>query len=105
VVESVRDVASGLSLSRPGIDRVRRILRDGAADILLAYAVDRIARDSRKLAELVNEVEEIGARLEFVTESFEDPTRRALVLSIRAFASDVEREKSQSRSDGVGRCV
>src|SRR6266536_3394820 len=72
VVESVRDVASGLSLSRPGMDRIRRALGDGGADILLAYAMDRLARDPRKLAELVGELEETGARLQFVTERSED---------------------------------
>ena len=82
------------------MDRVRRVLRDGGADIVLAYAVDRLARDPRKLAELVGEVEEVGARWEFVTERFEDPAVGRFILAARAFIAEVECEKSKSRSDG-----
>src|SRR6476620_333019 len=57
VVECIRDTASGFTLDRPGIERARRLLRDDAADVLLAYAVDRLARNQIKLAVLVDEVE------------------------------------------------
>ncbi len=98
VIETIRDVASGFSLDRPGIERVRRILRDGAADVLLAYAIDRLARNQQKLAVLVDEVEEAGAKLEFVTERFEDTAVGKLILSVRAFAAEVEREKIVERT-------
>ncbi|MGE4056979.1 MAG: recombinase family protein [Vicinamibacterales bacterium] len=98
VVESVRDAASGFSLDRPGIERVRRLLRDGGADVLLAYAIDRLARNQQKLAVLVDEVEEAGARLDFVTERFEDTAVGKLILSVRAFAAEVEREKISERT-------
>ena len=45
VVESVRDAASGFSLDRDGIERVRELLRAGAADVVVAYAVDRLSRN------------------------------------------------------------
>src|SRR5918992_2983866 len=64
VVEAIRDAASGFSLDRPGIERVRQLLRGGGADVLLAYAIDRLARNQQKLAVLVDEVEEVGANLE-----------------------------------------
>src|SRR4051812_12574020 len=98
VVESVRDAASGFSLDRPRIERVRRILRDGGADVLLAYGIDRLARNQQKLAVLVDEVEEAGAKLEFVTERFEDTVVGKLILSVRAFAAEVEREKIVERT-------
>src|SRR3954466_15003050 len=98
VVEEIRDAASGFSLDRPGIERVRRILRDGGADVLLAYAIDRLARNQQKLAVLVDEVEEAGARLDFVTERFEDTAVGKLILTVRAFAAEVEREKISERT-------
>src|SRR3954454_3219010 len=98
VVETIRDTASGFSLDRPGIERVRRSLRDGTTDVLVAYAIDRLARNQQKLAVLVDEVEEAGARLDFVTERFEDTAVGKLILSVRAFAAEVEREKISERT-------
>src|SRR3954464_5795402 len=98
VVEAIRDTASGFSLDRPGIERVRRALRDGGADVVVAYAIDRLARNQQKLAVLVDEVEEAGARLDFVTERFEDTAVGKLILTVRAFAAEVEREKISERT-------
>lgn len=36
VVETVRDSASGYVLERPGIERLRRLLRGGAVDVVIA---------------------------------------------------------------------
>src|SRR6266496_858621 len=49
VVESVRDAASGFSLDRAGIERVRQILRAGLADVVIAYAVDRSEEHTSEL--------------------------------------------------------
>jgi site-specific DNA recombinase len=42
VVQSIRDSASGYTLERPGIRRLRQLLEQGAADVVVAYAVDRL---------------------------------------------------------------
>src|SRR5215213_8001360 len=83
VVESVRDTAGGFSLDRRGIERVRRALRDGGADVIVAYAIDRLARNQQKLAVCVDEVEEAGARLDIVAERFEDTAVGKLILTVR----------------------
>ena len=44
LVESIRDSASGASLDRPGIERLRSLLRQGSVDMIVAYAVDRLSR-------------------------------------------------------------
>jgi site-specific DNA recombinase len=98
VVEVIRDTASGGTLDRPGMDRVRRLIRDGAADVVLAYAVDRLARNQTKLAVLLDEAEEAGVVLECVTEKVEDSPLGKLVMSLRAFAAEVEREKMGERT-------
>ncbi len=50
VVEAVRDAASGFSLDRPGIERVRQRLRAGVVDVVIAYAVDRLSRNQNQIA-------------------------------------------------------
>jgi site-specific DNA recombinase len=98
VVETIRDTASGFSLDRPGIERVRRALRDGGADVLLAYAVDRLSRNQNQIGVLFDEVQQAGARLEFVTERFEDSAIGRFILAARAFIGEVEREKIVERT-------
>ncbi len=98
VIESVRDAASGFSLDRPGIERVRRLLREGGADVLLAYAVDRLSRNQNQIGVLFDEVQQAGAHLEFVTERFEDSAIGRFILAARAFIGEVEREKIVERT-------
>src|SRR5687768_17172712 len=64
VIEVIRDAASGFSLDRPGIERARWLLRNGAADVVLAYAVDRLSRNQNHIGILVDEIQQAGARLE-----------------------------------------
>ena len=80
VTETVRDTASGFTLERPGIEHVRRLLRAGAVDIVLAYAVDRLSRNQNHIGVLFDEVAQAGAQLEFVTEDFEDTAIGRFIL-------------------------
>jgi hypothetical protein len=97
VVESVRDAASGFSLDRPGIVRVRQLLRQGVADVVIAYAVDRLSRNQNQFGVMFDEIQQAGARLEFVTERFEDTAVGRFILAARAFVGEVEREKIVER--------
>ena len=56
VVEAIRDTASGFSLDRPGIDSLRHLPRAGAADVVVAYAVDRLSRNQNQIGVLFDEV-------------------------------------------------
>src|SRR3954452_6856723 len=98
VVEKIRDTDSGYTLDRPGMQRIRRLLREGVADVVLSYAVDRLARNQTKLAVLLDESDEAGVALECVTEKVEDTPLGKLVMSLRAFAAEVEREKMGERT-------
>jgi len=98
VVESVRDAASGFSLDRPGIERIRHLLRSGAADVVIAYAVDRLSRNQNLIGVIFDEIQQAGARLEFVTERFEDTAVGRFILAARAFFAEVEREKIVERT-------
>jgi len=98
VIECIRDTASGSTLDRPGIEQLRAILRNGGADMVLSYAVDRLSRNQNQIGVLFDEVEQAGAHLEFVTEKFEDTAVGRLILSVRAFSAEVEREKIAERT-------
>ena len=98
VTETVRDTASGFTLERPGIEHVRRLLRAGTVDIVLAYAVDRLSRNQNHIGVLFDEVAQAGARLEFVTEDFADTAIGRFILAARAFTAEVEREKIAERT-------
>jgi site-specific DNA recombinase len=98
VREILRDAASGFSLDRKGIDHVRQLLRQRAADAVLAYAVDRLSRNQNHIGILFDEVQSAEARLVFVTESFEDTAVGRFILSARAFVAEVEREKIVERT-------
>src|SRR5919201_451932 len=83
---------------RPGLDELRRLLREGAADVVVAYAVDRLSRNQNHIGVLFDEVQRAGARLEFVTEKFEDTAVGRFILAARAFIAEVEREKIVERT-------
>jgi site-specific DNA recombinase len=98
VIDCVRDTASGFTLDRDGIERVRQFLRSGVADVVVAYAVDRLSRNQNHIGVLFDEVEQAGAQLEFVTERFEDTAIGRFILAARAFIAEVEREKIVERT-------
>ena len=85
VEERIRDTASGFTLDRPGIERARQMLRQGTVDVVVAHAVDRLSRNQNHMGVLFDEVEQAGARLEFVTEKFEDTAVGRFILAARAF--------------------
>ena len=77
---------------------MRRLTRDRSVDVILAYAVDRLARNQTKLAVLLDEAQEAEVALECVTEKIEDTPLGKLVMSLRAFAAEIEREKIVERT-------
>ena len=72
LLECIRDTASGYSLDRPGIERVRQLLKAREVAVIVACAVNRLSRNQNHIGVLFEEVERAGARLEIVTEKFED---------------------------------
>lgn len=94
----IRDTASGYTLDRPGMNQVRQLLRQGAVDVLLAHAVDRLSRNQNHIGVLFDEVQQAGVRLECVTEKFEDTPEGRFILAARAFIAEVERAKIIERT-------
>ncbi|MDA0353823.1 MAG: recombinase family protein, partial [Chloroflexi bacterium] len=76
----------------------RGALRRGEADVVVAYAVDRLSRNQNHIGVLFDEVQQAGAVLEFATERFEDTAVGRFILAARAFIAEVEREKIIERT-------
>jgi site-specific DNA recombinase len=83
---------------RPGLSALRKIIREGSIDVVIVHAVDRLSRNVGHLAILVDEAEEHNVRLEFVTEKLDDTPEGKLMMSLRGYVAEVEREKIISRS-------
>ena len=66
--------------------------------MVVAYAVDRLSRNQNHIGVLFDELERAGARLEIVTEKFEDTAMGRFILAARAFIAEVEREKIVERT-------
>ena len=98
LVGSIRDTASGASLDRPGIERLRFLLRQGSVEMIVTHAVDRLSRNQNHIGVLFDEVEQAGAKLQFVTEKFEYTAIGRFILAARAFIGEVEREKIAERT-------
>lgn len=94
-----RETHSGFDLwERKKLALLREAVRRGDIDVVVVYAVDRLARNQAHLYILSEEFERSGVRLEFVSEPFENSAVGKFLRSAKAFAAEVEREKFKERS-------
>ena len=98
IVRRIRDTDSGALLEREGLTDLRAALRQGEANAIVAYAVDRLSRSQNHIGILFDEFETSGVTLAFVTERFEDTAVGRFILAARAFIAEVEREKIAERT-------
>ena len=68
------DQKSGATLDRPGLRQALREAQAGRFDLLLVYRVDRLARSTRGLAHVLEELDQAGAVFRSATEPFETAT-------------------------------
>ena len=76
--------------ARPVLSDVRRRLREGEADTLVVFKVDRVFRNQYQPAHLLPELRLHGCGLEFVKERFEDTPIGRFALNAMAFAAELE---------------
>lgn len=94
-----REVQTGSELfERPQLTRLREMVRAGEADIVLAFALDRVSRSQAHLGFLLSEWENLGVRLELVTEQLTDTPEGRLLQSVRGFVAEIERLKIAERT-------
>lgn len=95
-VRVFQDSATGSTLDRPGLTELREALPE--ADVVVAYAVDRLSREQNQIGILFDNFQRHHVRLELVTEAFEDTAVGRFIISARAFVAQVEREKIAERT-------
>lgn len=93
------EVHTGAELwERPRLTRLREAIRHRAVRVVVAYALDRLSRDQRHVAVILAEAENAGVSVEFVTERLEDTSEGRLLLSIKGYLAEAEREKIRERT-------
>jgi len=99
VVAVYRETHTGSELwERPQLTALREMVRSGAVDVMLAYALDRLSRKQTHISIVAEDCERAGAQLAFVTEDFEKSAVGTFLRSAKAFAAELEREKIAERT-------
>lgn len=99
VVQVFQEIYTGTALwERPQLTALRERIRAGEIEVIIVYAVDRLSRNQAHLFILVDEWERHGAAPAFVTEELDQSPIGKMLLSLKGFAAEVEREKIQERT-------
>jgi DNA invertase Pin-like site-specific DNA recombinase len=88
IVQEYTDRLSGVKARRPGLDQMMADARRGRVDVVLVWACDRIARSTRHLLEVLDELNRIGVEFVSFRENLDTagPLGRAIVVIIGAIA-------------------
>lgn len=84
-------------IERPALSRLREDARAHRFALVLAYNVYALAKNQAHLAILHDEWQRLGVALDFVTEQLEDTPVGRAILSLHAFAAEVEGERRKDR--------
>jgi site-specific DNA recombinase len=90
---------SGATLNRPQLDRLRDNIALRLYDVIIAYSPDRWSR-LKMIQQVIldEEIERGGARMAFVSGSYEDSPEGRLARNMQRNVSEYEREKFRERS-------
>jgi DNA invertase Pin-like site-specific DNA recombinase len=97
-----REKASGAHRDRPELGRMLDQLREG--DVVAVWRLDRLARSTRDLLEIVAAIDAAGARFQSLSEPWADTTTHAgrMIMTIFAGIAEFERDLIRERT-GAGR--
>src|SRR4051812_37429308 len=82
---------SGSRLDRPGLDRLRDAVRDGAVDIVAVLSPDRLARKYAYQVLLLEEFRRVGCSVVFLHHPISDDPNDQLLLQIQGAIAEYER--------------
>lgn len=100
VVAHDTDVYTGSKYrERQGLSRLRALVRSQQVDAIVCHAIDRLSRNQAHLYIILEEAEDAGVDIHFVTEVLEDSAIGRFIQAARAFAAEVEREKIAERTN------
>ena len=66
IVECIHDTAGGSSTDDPGLQRLGQLLAERRVDVVVAHSPDNFAQCQDQLQQLLAQLEQAGASLEFV---------------------------------------
>ena len=94
----ILEQASGASLDRPGLEKVRTWIRAGTVDAVCYFSPDRLSRDAVDLLVLIREFQRAGVQVLSVHQPpQDDPLGRAMTFLAGTFA-EVERKEISERT-------
>jgi site-specific DNA recombinase len=85
------DGRSGATLNRPGLDRLRDAVRNAEFDRVVITAPDRLARNYVQQMIILDELEKLGCKVEFLDRPMNDDPHDRLLLQIRGAVAEYER--------------
>jgi site-specific DNA recombinase len=97
-VEFIDDGYSGEYIDRPALTQLRDGLERKEFDLVVIYDPDRLARNLAHQLIITDEVEKSGAKLLFVSVTFEASPEGKLFYSMRGAISAYEKEKIKERT-------
>ena len=97
-----REKVSGVHRQRPELERLLDQLRIG--DTVVVWKLDRLARSTRDLLEIMEVIRETGASFRSLSEPWADTTTHAgkMIMTVFAGIAEFERDLIRERT-GVGR--
>src|SRR3954447_8884473 len=99
VVEICSDEGySGENLDRPGMARLRELVKLGAANVVLAYEPDRVTRNLGHQLLLQEEFEAAGIQQDYVTLTVSNNHEGKLLLTMKGAIAEYEKEKIKERT-------
>jgi site-specific DNA recombinase len=98
VLDEVEDAASGASLERPGLDRVRDLVAAGGVSVVVAQDRDRFSREPAFTFLLRGEFEERGTKMRALNDRGDESPEGELTDAILDQLAKYERVKIAERS-------
>ncbi len=91
------DHASGAKASRPELDRMFDVLREG--DVLVVWKLDRLGRSVQNLVDIMNRLQDMGVGFKSLTEQMDTTTPGGvLVFNVFAAMAQFERDLIRERT-------
>ena len=97
-----RETASGAATNRPQLAKLLRVISEG--DVVLVTRLDRLARSTRDLLNILDKISKAGAQFRSLRETWADTTTPAgrLMVTIIGGIAEFERELIRARTgDGI----
>lgn len=98
ITQVLEDMHTGTVLDRPSIKQLLERLRRREGTVVLVYDLDRLTRDPDHLAILEQEIEDAGARVEYVLGQYADTPEGHLSKSFKAAIAEYENRQRRERS-------